>query len=142
MVDHSEYKRMLVEFVYGEISPEREASLLQHLSSCEECRRDLREMRQAREILQPLRNPAASPQVILKERVSLPWAAVIFLLGFLLLLFNFVYKGIPQAEGPQKLSAQVTETLEIKEPPDFSVILEDYEAYFLQEEGNGSLDRK
>ncbi len=139
MVDHSEYKRMIVEFLYGEITPQRESLLLRHLAQCEECRRELREIRQAREILQPLRNPAPSPRVVLKERVSLPWAAALFLLSFLFLLFNLIYRGLPRTEGLRNPS-QITETLEIKEPPDFSVLLEDYEAYFLQEEDYLSIE--
>ncbi len=131
MADHSKYKEMLVEFVYGEISREREEELLRHISTCSECREDLRQLLQARDLASVLRKKYPSPPVLVEERVAFPWAALAFLLFLLLLFFN-----LPRNEvNKEKIQAYQPswEVLELKSP-DFSLVLDDFKDYFVTED--------
>ncbi len=81
----NDYKQMLVSFVYGEITPEEERELFQHLSSCPSCRNDLRELLEARQLLSRLEKPSSSPPpitLVVQKSGFLPWAAVL-LIGLL-----------------------------------------------------------
>jgi len=80
----NEFKEMIVEFIYGEISPDRERRLFSHLAKCEECRQDLKELLEARNILSQMEKPAPSPPltIMVEKRSPLAWAAVI-LIGLL-----------------------------------------------------------
>ncbi len=131
MADHSEYKEMLVEFVYGEISREREGELLRHLSACSECREDLRQLLQARDFASALRKKYPSPPVLVEEKVAIPWAALVFILFLLLIFFNLPRNGIDK----EKIQAYQPgwEVLELKSP-DFSLVLEDFKDYFVTED--------
>ncbi len=139
MVDHNEYKKMLVEFIYGEISSEREEALLEHLSHCAQCRQDLRELLQARDFASGLRKNYPSPPVVVEERVSFPWAALVFLLMLFLLFFNLP-KGAISSRG-QETSQPQWEVLTI-ENPDFSVALEDYQGFFSENLENENKNRR
>lgn len=131
----NEYKDLLVEFLYGEITPERERKLLEHLHKCKECQEDLRELREAREIVKLLEEekPVPPPVVIIEKKENVPWFAAIFLFFFFLFLIGFRVKwGDNEIEISTLKSSNVYEYLaEVSgKKLNFQTSLEDFESYF------------
>jgi len=135
MSEFNEYKALLLEFLYGEITPEGERKLLDHLHKCEECKEDLRQLREAREIVKLLEEekPAPPPVVIIEKRESVPWFAALFLFLFFLFLIGFRIKWADnEIEISTLKSSNVYEYLaEMSEKKlNFQTSLEDFESYF------------
>lgn len=135
MKGFNEYKELIVEFLYREITPERERKLLEHLHKCKECQEDLRQLREAREIVNLLEEgkPAPPPVVIIEKRESVPWFAALFLFLFFLFLIGFRVKwGEKEIEISTLKSSNVYEYLaEVSEKKlNFQTTLEDFESYF------------
>ncbi|MCD6453918.1 MAG: zf-HC2 domain-containing protein [Candidatus Aminicenantes bacterium] len=135
MGEFNEYKKMLVEFIYGEITPESERKFLEHLSICEECQRDLREIREAREILRDMEKEKEYPPpvVIVEGKERIPWAAAIFLFLFFMFILGFKIKiGDNQIQVSAVESQDIYEYLaDVSEKGiNFAPTLKDYENYF------------
>jgi len=143
MKDCSEYKKMLVSFLYGEISPEEERIILEHLGTCKECREDLRELREAREILKSSFDegePASVPVVVVEKRESFPWIAALFLLLFLVFLMGIRVKiGEKDIEVSTMNSSSIYEYMAeySNESTNFQPDLNDYKDYFENTEKGG-----
>ncbi len=143
MKDCSEYKKMLVSFLYREISPEEERIILEHLGTCEECREDLRELREAREILKSSFDegePYSVPVVIVEKRERLPWIAALFLLLFFVFLMGVKVKiGENNIEVSTMNSPSIYEYMVeySEESTNFQPDLSDYKNYFENTEKGG-----
>lgn len=77
----SKFKEMMVELIYGEIDAAGERRLFSHLANCEECRQDLKELLEARNILSQMEKPAAPPPltVIVERKNPIAWAAIVLI---------------------------------------------------------------
>ncbi|GEM_PF-2882687 len=131
----NEYKDMLVEFLYGEITPERERKFLEYILNCEECQEDLRQLREAREIVRLLEEdkPAPPPLVVIEKKETIPWFAALFLFLFFLFLIGFRVKwGDKEIEISTLKSSNIYEYLaDVSEKNlKFQTTLEDFESYF------------
>ncbi len=108
----AKWKELLVAKLYGELDPDQESALDEHLAECAETRHELEQLRQARSLLSEAKpDVPALPRVVMLRQPAFrrPWMA--FAAGFILcalLIGGGIATGV--ALGPKLGGEQTTAT--------------------------------
>lgn len=99
-MDHQDIKKLISSYHDGDLAPEQRQAVDGHLSACEECRRELEEMRRFEEVMNKMELKKPKPEVwhvywsSVYNRLERRIGWILFSIGAMILLFFGGYKMI------------------------------------------------